>query len=203
MFYAKHRSRRKKMKFVKGIAMLLCLVTIFTSVWFTGNIVMAEDGVSNAELYELLIKAESKSEFDTICNRLSDDEISEFEKWLGDNEKMDELQAHITDLYSKEPIPETVVFTEAGPFLPAVDVNHRKGLLAASKKSYDNGIFLNKVVKKNDDGTYTITLESFTTGDVKTTIKTTPVDIVLVIDQSGSMAYDFEGENTSNVQNRR
>lgn len=43
------------MKFVKGIAMLLCLVTIFTSVWFTGNIVMAEDGVSNAELYELLI----------------------------------------------------------------------------------------------------------------------------------------------------
>lgn len=75
------------MKFVKGIAMLLCLVTIFTSVWFTGNIVMAEDGVSNAELYELLIKAESKSEFDTICNRLSDDEISEFEKWLGDNEK--------------------------------------------------------------------------------------------------------------------
>lgn len=203
MFYAKHRSRRKKMKFVKGIAMLLCLVTIFTSVWFTGNIVMAEDGVSNAELYELLIKAESKSEFDTICNRLSDDEISEFEKWLGDNEKMDELQAHITDLYSKEPIPETVVFTEAGPFLPAVDVNHRKGLLAASKKSYDNGIFLNKVVKKNDDGTYTITLESFTTGDVKTTIKTTPVDIVLVIDQSGSMAYDFEGKNTSNVQNRR
>ena len=64
MFYAKHRSRRKKMKFVKGIAMLLCLVTIFTSVWFTGNIVMAEDGVSNAELYELLIKAESKSEFE-------------------------------------------------------------------------------------------------------------------------------------------
>ena len=37
MFYAKHRSRRKKMKFVKGIAMLLCLVTIFTSVW-VGNL---------------------------------------------------------------------------------------------------------------------------------------------------------------------
>ena len=44
MFYAKHRSRRKKMKFVKGIAMLLCLVTIFTSVW-VGNLgIWAEDG---------------------------------------------------------------------------------------------------------------------------------------------------------------
>lgn len=44
MFYAKHRSRRKKMKFVKGIAMLLCLVTIFTSVW-VGNLgIGAEDG---------------------------------------------------------------------------------------------------------------------------------------------------------------
>ena len=46
MFYAKHRSRRKKMKFVKGIAMLLCLVTIFTSVW-VGNLGFgAEDGAS-------------------------------------------------------------------------------------------------------------------------------------------------------------
>ncbi len=46
MFYAKHRSRRKKMKFVKGIAMLLCLVTIFTSVW-VGNLgIGAEDGAS-------------------------------------------------------------------------------------------------------------------------------------------------------------
>ena len=44
MFYAKHRSRCKKMKFVKGIAMLLCLVTIFTSVW-VGNLgIGAEDG---------------------------------------------------------------------------------------------------------------------------------------------------------------
>ena len=44
MFYAKHRSRRKRMKFVKGIAMLLCLVTIFTSVW-VGNLgIGAEDG---------------------------------------------------------------------------------------------------------------------------------------------------------------
>lgn len=46
MFYAKHRSRRKKMKFVKGIAMLLCLVTIFTSVW-VGNLgIGAEGGAS-------------------------------------------------------------------------------------------------------------------------------------------------------------
>ena len=43
----------------------------------------------------------------------------------------------------------------------------------------------------------TIRMEAYTTGKVTTTTKTVPVDIVLVLDQSGSMAYDFNGEDTS------
>lgn len=66
-----------------------------------------------------------------------------------------------------------------------------------------NGLELSKTVKANDDGTYTITMESYTTGTVISSTKIVPVDIVLVLDQSGSMAYDFNGNSTSNNRARR
>ena len=49
------------------------------------------------------------------------------------------------------------------------------------------GLFLNKNVTDNGDGTYTITLESYTTGDVVSETVSVPADIVLVLDVSGSM----------------
>ena len=57
-------------------------------------------------------------------------------------------------------------------------------------------IYVNKTAKLQSDGTYKITLESYVTGNVTvdTTYTTTPCDIVLVLDQSGSMK-----ENMSNT----
>lgn len=52
----------------------------------------------------------------------------------------------------------------------------------------ENGLSLSKAVKDNGDGTYTITLEAYTTGTVTVQQTTKPLDIVLVLDQSGSMA---------------
>ena len=66
-----------------------------------------------------------------------------------------------------------------------------------------NGLELSKTVKANADGTYTITMESYTTGTVISSTKIVPVDIVLVLDQSGSMAYDFNGNSTNTNENRR
>ena len=51
-----------------------------------------------------------------------------------------------------------------------------------------NGLALSKSVVENPDGTYTITLEAYTTGQVTVSQVTKPMDVVLVIDQSGSMA---------------
>lgn len=58
---------------------------------------------------------------------------------------------------------------------------------------------VNKRATPNDDGTYTITLEAFATGEKITSAisKDVPTDIILVLDQSGSMAdnmsvYNFE-----------
>lgn len=59
----------------------------------------------------------------------------------------------------------------------------------ARAEGTDKGMRISKTATKNDDGSYTITLEAYATGrkvisEVKTDI---PTDIVLVLDQSGSM----------------
>lgn len=66
---------------------------------------------------------------------------------------------------------------------------------AEGEEAPSNGLELSKTVKANADGSYTITMESYTTGEVISGTKTVPVDIVLVLDQSGSMAYDFNGNS--------
>ena len=50
-----------------------------------------------------------------------------------------------------------------------------------------------KTAKDNGDGTYTLTLESFATGKLDQTISTSrrPINAVLVLDVSGSMAEGF------------
>ncbi len=56
-----------------------------------------------------------------------------------------------------------------------------------------SGMEVNKTAVLQEDGTYTITLEAFSTGTTTTTTVTTgvPLDIVLVIDQSGSMEEEL------------
>lgn len=74
-----------------------------------------------------------------------------------------------------------------------------------------DGMVVNKTAKVNDDGSTTITLEAFATGSKVTTTETkdVPTDIILVIDQSGSMQDDigqvkytqYSGNNTQNKNN--
>lgn len=53
-----------------------------------------------------------------------------------------------------------------------------------------NGVVMDKRVEKTGDDTYKVTLEQYVTGTV-TEGKATPIDVVLVLDVSGSMAYGF------------
>ena len=57
----------------------------------------------------------------------------------------------------------------------------------------DSGMVVNKTAEKNADGNYTITLEAYATGaKVISEIKNdVPTDIILVLDQSGSMGNDM------------
>lgn len=81
----------------------------------------------------------------------------------------------------------------------------------ADDPTADSGMKISKTATANDDGTYTITLEAFATGaqTTSTVTKDIPTDIILVLDQSGSMADDigqvqytaYTGNNTQNKSN--
>ena len=75
---------------------------------------------------------------------------------------------------------------------------------AQKETTYKNGLGYSKNISKPDDeGIYTITLEAFTTGDVTVTKKSIPADIVLVLDISGSMNDDMNGNTTYQDSRRR
>lgn len=75
----------------------------------------------------------------------------------------------------------------------------------------DSGMRYNKTATRNDDGTYTITLEAFATGSQQTTTQTkdVPTDIILVLDQFGPMddpmgrvTYsEYKQKNSKNLDN--
>ena len=82
---------------------------------------------------------------------------------------------------------------------------------AAHADAADSGMNISKTATANADGSYTITLEAFATGS-KTTIvqeKDIPTDIILVLDQSTSMAEgmgqvqytQYTGNDTRNETN--
>ena len=62
-----------------------------------------------------------------------------------------------------------------------------------NSNSDDNGLEMEKIVTLNDDGSYTIKLEAYTTGEkvIKNVTSVTPTDIVMVLDVSDSMKFHF------------
>lgn len=134
----------------------------------------------------------------------TDEEIEAFLKQLPEAR----VNALIAYAQAQEPtvVPKTEVFTDAGPFMPPVNVATWRKMLrarAATGVTADNGLELSKTATANGNDSYTIRMEAYTTGTVTTSTKTVPVDIVLVLDQSGSMAYDFGGNSTSKNTARR
>lgn len=106
--------------------------------------------------------------------------------------------------------PRAVNFTNVAPFGPAVTgaspLRARSVIpleLDDSTTGSDNGMVINKTATANSNGTYTIQLEAYATGSkVITEVKEDiPTDIVLVLDQSGSMANcivcggEMDGDN--------
>ena len=76
-----------------------------------------------------------------------------------------------------------------------------KNVQAQTETTYKNGLGYSKNISTPDDeGIYTITLEAFTTGNVTVSKKSIPADIVLVLDTSGSMAYDMDGHAPTSWQ---
>ena len=167
----------------------------------------APEAEDYTDLFNRFLAAQTYEEFDAIYQELTEEVRTAFAAWLTENGKMEALQAHLSQLYivdepqEEEPI---VPFTNVGPLL-AAPAARRRMLRAASNAGDNSGIVLNKTAAVNSDGSYTITLEAYATGETTTTVTQQPVDIVLVLDVSGSMddpmysyqeVYDLDTRNT-------
>ena len=94
-----------------------------------------------------------------------------------------------------------VAFAAALAFAPALSAQTNT-FFSHEKYEESNGIGTNKYLLSdlpNEDGEYTIRLETFVTGDVKKV--SVPTDFVLALDVSGSMLYNYlmQGEDPETV----
>ena len=80
--------------------------------------------------------------------------------------------------------------------LAAGDGSSTTTVAKGSVTESQNGVTVNKSVSQNANGSYQLTMEAYASNVVTTESKTTPLDIVLVLDQSGSMADTFSGNQT-------
>ena len=157
--------------------------------------------MSTEELYAYIMQLGTDEEVEAVLAELPQETIEALEAYA---------QEQVEKIVVQH--PKTVEFTDAGPLMPPVKVEIEKKLKIAmqslfhsvnstyaldnaleAKAAEDNGLQLKKeVVSVNPDGSYTISLQSWTTGTVTTSTEAIPVDVVLVLDQSGSMNYGFE-----------
>lgn len=104
-------------------------------------------------------------------------------------------------------VEDTQSSPAVGPILPLVVTRPqtspyraaRAPSLADTGETQDDGLELTKTVTPKADGGYTVHLEAYTTGTVTTSTTTKPCDIVLVLDQSGSMAEKFSAVSKENA----
>ena len=163
-------------------------------------------------LYDKLMAAESVEEFDALIDALSDEELAAYAPTLTEEQnanllaKEKELMEAETVVPEEEPVEtdnrtigyETVDVTDAAPFLPAVEGALPRlmafALAREGEAEEDNGLELDKYVTGPDaNGQYTLTLEAWATGSQTITSSelSVPTDIILVLDQSGSMGNNF------------
>lgn len=143
-----------------------------------------------SSVYDSLIACATADEMDAILAALTEEQFAQFT-----DEQKAALEEHYQSLRGEEEPGEEglpiISYTDVGPLLaaPAMPRLLRARALADDTKDNGNGngVVLNKKANKLDNSSYKITMEAYATGASTTTVSTEPVDIVLVLDVSGSM----------------
>lgn len=154
------------------------------------------------EFYNNLMACTTLEEANALLNTLSDEEFEVFVNSLSEdeynalNEHMNALIAAAEDEGIVDYVYSAVNFTNVAPLVewPAVTPTRGAYSLNATgdgeQAGDDNGLVLAKNAQYDPEtGRCTITLEAYTTGTVTTEVENVPTDIVLVLDQSGSMNF--------------
>ena len=193
------------------IALLLCvtmLVSLAPAILATeadsGGSEQANVADEYREFYNNLMACTTLEEANALLNTLSDEEFEVFVNSLSEdeynalNEHMNALIAAAEDEGIVDYVYSAVNFTNVAPLVewPAVTPTRGAYSLNATgdgeQAGDDNGLVLAKNAQYDPEtGGCTITLEAYTTGTVTTEVENVPTDIVLVLDQSGSMEFGF------------
>ncbi len=182
----------RKTKKSKILSLILCMSMIISTFAFMPQVAAADDSAAPTDATQQAV--DSAEPGDNAADTQTDSSV--------DDEQVTNSSA---DSGETAQVAKTVDFTNAAPLLDPVVGKASKAKKAKAAKSakaasqetkerVDNdGVVTSKTVTKNEDGTYKIRLESYVTGASTTTTVTgdVPTDIVLVLDQSGSMAEPF------------
>ena len=164
------------MKKGKLISLLLCLVLLLGMAVPGALAVSADEDVpdgtesvqtadqtedagdeAQAGLFDRIMACTTMDEVDALTASTTEEELSALTE-----EEYTQLTEHVRELAAAEYVaPETVVFTDAGPFLPPVNVGSAlRAMRAGETEEEDNGLELSKTVEANDGGSYTIRMEA-------------------------------------------
>ena len=193
------------------IALLLCvtmLVSLAPAILATeadsGGSEQANVADEYREFYNNLMACTTLEEANALLNTLSDEEFEVFVNSLSEdeynalNEHMNALIAAAEDEGIVDYVYSAVNFTNVAPLVECPAVTPTRGAYSLNatgdgeQAGDDNGLVLAKNAQYDPGtGRCTITLEAYTTGTVTTEVENVPTDIVLVLDQSGSMEFGF------------
>ncbi len=144
-----------------------------------------------SSVYGSLMACATADEMDAILATLTEEQLAQFT-----DEQKAALEEHYQSLKGEEEPDEEglpiISYTDVGPLLAAPAMPRLLRARALVDDTTDNGngngVVLNKKADKlEDNSSYKITMEAYATGESTTTVSTEPVDIVLVLDVSGSM----------------
>lgn len=166
-----------------------------------------------AALYNDLMAAATFAEAHALLEGLTDEQLSAFidslteEQYAALEEHIDALIAAAEEDGDLEYVYTTVNFTNVAPLLDPVCGSPTRGASVSGDDTGsgngNSGMVITKNAVANGDGTYTITLEAYATGSqiITEVTEDIPTDIVLVLDQSGSMDFcivcgnEMDGKN--------
>ncbi|MDO4267022.1 MAG: VWA domain-containing protein [Eubacteriales bacterium] len=160
------------------------------------NVITGENGTIYDPEYNPYIENEETEDEDEYRRPVRNDSQNPGRRLEDDMASpSDWLTASGSDVASNSDWPATasnargVAFTEAGPCMPAVWVNGRwrQGRYSALDDAGETkSVVCEKTAKKNDDGSYTVTIDAYAESDKTNTPEA--VDVVLIMDQCGTMS---------------
>ena len=132
----------------------------------------------NIEVAEAYLSSLTEEQLNAVMNLFTEAEIKELARKFG----IDTETVIITP---------PVNYMAVGPLMDAVQTAAPRSFMrsfSSTEQEEKNGLILDKTVKYNPNtNKITITLEAYTTGTVTTSAHAVPVDVVMVLDESGSM----------------